>query len=441
MRTRELRAAAAQDGGNFMDATVWQSTDLARRYLTGVRGALPLAAEQIDTLLRLIVAAGIPVRRVLDLGCGDGILAAAVLDRFPGANAVGVDFSPTMLEAARNRFEHRSEAARWIAFDYADPAWVGAVAGDGLFDVIVSGFSIHHQPDAIKRRIYRDCLNLLVPGGVFLNLEHVSSGSSWDATAAEELMIDHLYAHARAGGDLRSREAIAMEFHHRPDKAANLLSPVEEQCVWLRALGFDGVDCFFRQFELALFGGRKPVVGLGIAPMLCTGIRVVPISEEHIDRFWSLVDGVARERRFLAGVEGFPLEVTRHFVRGNLARRHPHWVAVDGEEVVGWCDIVPANPFPFPGFVHSGRLGMGVRASHRGRGIGRCLLGSALASVAATGFRRVELEVYSSNNAAVSLYRKAGFVTEGIKRAARDLDGQVDDLIQMAWYPVAVTAT
>ena len=423
----------------MMDATVWQSADLARRYLTGVRGALPLAAEQIDTLLRLIQASGIPVRRVLDLGCGDGILAAAILDRFPGATAVGVDFSPTMLEAARCRFGSRSSAARWILFDYAEPAWVSALTGDGPFDVIVSGFSIHHQPDAIKRRIYRDCLDLLAPGGVFLNLEHVASESSWAAAAAEELMIDHLHAHAREGGDRRSREAIAGEFHHRPDKAANLLSPVEEQCMWLRALGFDGVDCFFRQFELAIFGGRKPVVRSGVSSMVTGGIRVVPIAEEHIDRFWSLVDGVARERRFLAAVEAFPLEVTRHFVRGNLARRHPQWVAVDGEEVVGWCDIVPANPFP--GFGHSGRLGMGVRASHRGRGIGRQLLASGLASVSAAGFRRVELEVFSSNSAAVSLYRKAGFVTEGIKRSARDLDGRVEDLIQMAWYPPPASVT
>ncbi len=426
------------ESARIMDATVWQSADLARRYLTGVRGALPLAAEQIDTLLRLILAAGIPVRRVLDLGCGDGILAAAVLDRFPGATAVGVDFSPTMLEAAQSRFETRSDAVRWIAFDYADPAWTAAVAGAGdePFDVVVSGFSIHHQPDAIKRRIYRDCLDLLAPGGVFLNLEHVSSGSPWDAAAAEELMIDHLYAHARAGGDQRSREAIALEFHHRPDKAANLLSPVEEQCAWLRALGFDGVDCFFRQFELAIFGGRRPVVSPRVSSKLSDGIRVVPIAEEHIDRFWSLVDGVARERRFLAAVEGFPLDVTRDFVRGNIASHHPQSVALDGEELVGWCDIIPVNPFP--GFGHSGRLGMGVRASHRGRGIGRSLLDSTLASVLAAGFRRVELEVYATNTAAVSLYRRAGFVTEGIKRSARDLDGQVDDLIQMAWYPPAV---
>ena len=418
-----------------MDATVWQSAELSRRYLTGVRGALPLAAAQIDTLLRLLTAAAIPVRRILDLGCGDGVLAAAVLDRFPGATAIGVDFSPAMLDAARVRFQTRRDDVRWVALDYADPAWVNAVAGVGPFDVIVSGFSIHHQPDARKRRIYQDCLDLLAPGGVFLNLEHVSSGSAWDEAAAETQMIDHLHAYARAGGDARSRAEIAREFHHRPDKAANLLSPVDEQCGWLRAMGFAGVECFFRQFEFAIFGGRKPVDASPVAAPLPEGIRVVPIEAEQVERFWKLVDGVARERRFLAAVEGFPLEVTRHFVLGNISRGNPQCVAIEGDRLVGWCDVVPANPFP--GFGHAGRLGMGVCASHRGLGIGRALLAAAMAGAARAGFRRVELEVYSSNTAALGLYQRAGFQIEGIKRAARDLDGIVDDLIQMAWFPPA----
>ena len=421
-----------------MDATVWQSAELARRYLTGVRGALPLAAEQIDTLLRLLTAAGIPVRRVLDLGCGDGVLAAAVLDRFPGATAVGVDFSPAMLDAARARFQSRREVARWFALDYADPAWVDALTGEGPFDAVVSGFSIHHQPDPLKRRIYRQCLDLLAPGGVFLNLEHVSPGSTWDAAAAETQMIDHLHAFAKAGGDLRGREEIAREFHHRPDKAANLLSPVEAQCGWLRAMGFIGVDCFFRQFEFAIFGGRKPVEMPPLAGSMPEGVRVVPTEPEHIDRLWSLLDGVARERRFLAAVQAFPPEVTRHFVLGNRSRGHPQCVAIAGDQLIGWCDVVPANPFP--GFGHAGRLGMGVRASHRGRGIGRALLAAALSGATRAGFRRVELEVFSSNAPAMSLYQRAGFQIEGIKRAARDLDGIVDDLIQMAWFPPASAA-
>ena len=41
------------------------------------------------------------------------------------------------------------------------------------------------------------------------------------------------------------------------DKKENKPASVEMQCQWLRGIGFQDVDCFFKTFELALFGGRK----------------------------------------------------------------------------------------------------------------------------------------------------------------------------------------
>lgn len=38
----------------------------------------------------------------------------------------------------------------------------------------------------------------------------------------------------------------------------NIRAPVEDQCDWLREIGYEGVDCYFKIFEPAVFGGRKP---------------------------------------------------------------------------------------------------------------------------------------------------------------------------------------
>ena len=54
-----------------INATAWKSAAVAVACFTGVRGAIPLAGVQLDTGLRLLLASGRPVRRVLDLGCGD----------------------------------------------------------------------------------------------------------------------------------------------------------------------------------------------------------------------------------------------------------------------------------------------------------------------------------------------------------------------------------
>ena len=41
------------------------------------------------------------------------------------------------------------------------------------------------------------------------------------------------------------------------DKDEDQLAPIEAQCEWLREIGFKDVDCFFKHFEIGLFGGRK----------------------------------------------------------------------------------------------------------------------------------------------------------------------------------------
>lgn len=227
---------------------VWKNTQVVDAFLSGVRGAIPLAAEQIDVMLRLVAGSGIEVRRILDLGCGDGVLAAALLSRFPQAEAVLADFSEAMLTAAKARLGGR---ATYVQVDYSDPHWPQTVGAP--FDVIVSGFSIHHQPDARKREVYAEIFQLLQPGGVFVHIEHVASASSWGAAANDELFIDSLAAHHPD----ESREAVGTKYYHRSDKASNILTPVETQCQWLREIGYTDVDCFMKIFELAVFGGRR----------------------------------------------------------------------------------------------------------------------------------------------------------------------------------------
>ena len=96
------------------------------------------------------------------------------------------------------------------------------------------------------------------------------------------------------------------------------------------------------------------------------------------------------------------------------------------------CDI------PHEGFTHVGQLGMGVLGGYRRRGVGRQLLQAALDGGRAIGLRRLELEVFRSNAAAVLLYESFGFQHEGAKRDARILDGITDDVLIMARVTPAI---
>ena len=129
---------------------------------------------------------------------------------------------------------------------------------NGQFDVIVSGYSIHHQTDGRKRELYAELFNLLRPGGIFINIEHVASHSAWGKGVFDEMFIDALHLYHQQNGKSQSRTEIAHDFYNRPDKGANILAPVESQCEWLRQIGFEQVDCYQKLFELAVFGGVKP---------------------------------------------------------------------------------------------------------------------------------------------------------------------------------------
>jgi tRNA (cmo5U34)-methyltransferase len=238
--------------------TVWQSEALAKTFVENVRGGIPFATEQIDVMLRLIAANGSPVQRFIDLGCGSGVLAAAILAHYPAASGVLVDFSEPMLAQARDHLGRSAADLRFVLADFGVKAWLDHVAGQAPFDVIVSGYAIHHQPDARKQELYGELFGLLRPGGLFVNVEHVASPTQRIETMWDELMADSLYAFHVRQGTGKSHKQITHELIHRPDKAANILAPVERQCDWLRDLGFQDVDCYFKVFELAVFGGRRP---------------------------------------------------------------------------------------------------------------------------------------------------------------------------------------
>jgi SAM-dependent methyltransferase len=238
--------------------TVWQQPELVQTFINEVRGGVPYAADQIAVMLRVIAAGGVPVRRIADLGCGSGVTAAAILAAHPDAHAVLVDFSEPMMAAARQQLGGRTPTPAFVAADLATPEWAQRIEAHAPFDVIASSYAIHHLPDARKRALYGEIFALLGPAGVFVNIEHVASATARVEAMSDALIVDSIHAFQIRKGGTRTREQVATEFVHRPDKAANILAPVEAQCEWLRAIGYVDVDCFFKVFELAVFGGRRP---------------------------------------------------------------------------------------------------------------------------------------------------------------------------------------
>lgn len=107
-------------------------------------------------------------------------------------------------------------------------------------------------------------------------------------------------------------------------------------------------------------------------------------------------------------------------------------VADDDGAVVGFVIVGPAPPAA-PAHDHVRYIGgLAVHPGHAGRGVGRALVDAAVARARDTGGRKVTLRVLGPNTRARELYRRCGFVEEGVLRAEFVVDGVAVDDVLMA---------
>jgi SAM-dependent methyltransferase len=204
----------------------WPDVEHALAYLARA-DSVPHRTEGEAALLEFLPTAP---TRVLDLGTGDGRLLALVRTARPGLSGVALDFSPPMLDRVRARFaDDRDVEVVEHDLDLPLPAM-------GSFDLAVSSFAIHHVDDDRKRALFAEVFAALASGGVFLNLEHVASPTA----------------------ELHDSFLAAMSTPPDQDDPSNKLASVEDQLGWLRAAGFEQVDCHWKWRELALLGATRP---------------------------------------------------------------------------------------------------------------------------------------------------------------------------------------
>ena len=158
-------------------------------------------------------------------------------------------------------------------------------------------------------------------------------------------------------------------------------------------------------------------------------VEIRLIRESDVEGFWSALDAVASEKRYLATTRAPPLAEARDFIVDNIRNNHAKYVAEADGQIIGWADAIPGRR---DSTRHMAGVGMGVVEAWRGRGIGRRLLEAVIDHCWRARLVRIELEVFTDNTQAIALYESLGFEYEGRLRKARLIDGEYRDVFHMA---------
>jgi tRNA (cmo5U34)-methyltransferase len=235
----------------------WGDQEKVAYFFANADTLIPKRSEQLRFLVDLFVWRPEESISVLDLGAGFGAITEEILTRYPHSTVTCVDGSAEMMRLAREQLAKYGERVRLHFADLATSSWQDNLRAP--FHAVVSGIAIHHLTDERKRELYREVFALLLPGGLFLNGDAVTTPpllkESFEAIQYREIQEQE----RSKRGVIRSVAEIQAEMNagFRTAGQRSHIASLSAQLDWLEEAGFASVDCFWKYLNLAIFGGVK----------------------------------------------------------------------------------------------------------------------------------------------------------------------------------------
>jgi tRNA (cmo5U34)-methyltransferase len=222
-----------------------KATSVFDRQAANYRGPREKLIPQLDRFYGAVpealglVTTGTDRLRILDLGAGTGMLSAVVAESFPDAGFTLFDFSPRMLEQAREILGDRAEVVVGDMYESIP---------SGPWDAVISALAIHHLTDDGKRSVYESIFRELKPGGIFVNAEHVRA----ETPAMQDYFAEwhRRQAYEKGLTDAEWEDTVERMSHDH-------LAPLSTQLAWFEEIGFSEVDCLLKDHGFAVLFGRR----------------------------------------------------------------------------------------------------------------------------------------------------------------------------------------
>ncbi|HEX6484686.1 MAG TPA: class I SAM-dependent methyltransferase [Ktedonobacteraceae bacterium] len=223
---------------------------------------VPGRAEQIASLLHLIPAQVDEVFKVVELAAGGGVLARAMLEKFPSCQYVALDGSTVMRQHLSEALASFSDRLEVRPFELAEQEWSNALPSP--LRCVVSSLAVHHLSDEGKRQLFRNMFARLEPGGALLLADIVRPATPRIAELYARQYDEIVQLQSLAAfGDLRGFKQFQelkwnyFIYDYTDPDSYDQPSLLSDQLLWLREAGFSAVDCYWMQAGHAVYGGYK----------------------------------------------------------------------------------------------------------------------------------------------------------------------------------------
>jgi tRNA (cmo5U34)-methyltransferase len=216
----------------------------------------PNRSKMVQIALEMLPFPKTAALRAIDLGIGTGYFTEQFLKHFPNSRVLGIDGAQAMIELAKARL--RSLTSR-VQFAIGDFQKLQELAPDaGTADVVFSAYALHHLSRPDKEAVLRQVVELLVPGGWFVNADLIVADSPELESRLQELRVAGIVERAH-GADSRFADSAStcrfladLEKNER-DQPLTLA----EDLALLGSSGLRHVAAFWLEYRELVSGGQK----------------------------------------------------------------------------------------------------------------------------------------------------------------------------------------
>lgn len=216
----------------------------------------PNRSKMVQIALEVLPISRTTALRAIDLGMGTGYFSERFLEEFPNSRVLGIDGAPAMIELAKARLKSLKSRVEFVVGDFRK---LQELAHDaGTVDIVFSAYALHHLSRSDKETVLRQVVELLVPGGWFINADLIVADSPEQESRLQQIRIAGIVERAGGADSRFADSASTRQFLEDLEvKEADQPLTLDEDLALLRNSGLKNVSAFWLEYRELVCGGEK----------------------------------------------------------------------------------------------------------------------------------------------------------------------------------------